>query len=266
MGPAAGKRPLASLPPILPAPASAGSDSLLVNGRSSRGVADPLKAAVHAEDQHLAEVEALYRAADAGLALLDRDLRYVRLNQRLAAMNGAPPEAHLGRTVREMVPALADEIERSLGLCVATGEPVVGGLIDGQTALGPGRAQLDLRCRPDQAPRRVSPKCLGRRSRDRSPRPEETLANARLAAIVESADEAIASKTLDGIVTSWNPRPRHCSVTLPPKSSAATSRFWRRPAARTKCPRSWSASAAAKKSNATRPCDDARTAVWSTSP
>ncbi|HLT02401.1 MAG TPA: PAS domain S-box protein [Geminicoccaceae bacterium] len=31
------------------------------------------------------------------------------------------------------------------------------------------------------------------------------LANAWLAAIVESADEAIAGKTLDGVVTSWNP-------------------------------------------------------------
>jgi PAS domain-containing protein len=206
MGRAAGKTPLASLPPILPAPDSAGSDSLLVDGRSWGGAADPLEAAVDAEDQHLAEVEALYRAADAGLALLDRDLRYVRLNQRLAAMNGAPLEAHLGRTVREMVPALADEIERVLGCVFATGEPVVGGLVDGQTATRPGVARswsydvVPIK-RHDGTVRSalVIVREIG------LPRPAETLANARLAAIVESADEAIASKTLDGIVTSWNP-------------------------------------------------------------
>jgi PAS domain S-box-containing protein len=52
------------------------------------------------------QLHAIYDGAPVGLCFLDRDLRYVSINRRLAEMNGAPVEAHLGRTPREMVPEL----------------------------------------------------------------------------------------------------------------------------------------------------------------
>ena len=50
--------------------------------------------------QRLAQVEAIYDGAPVGLCFLDRNLRYVSLNRRLAEMNGVPAVAHLGRQLR----------------------------------------------------------------------------------------------------------------------------------------------------------------------
>ena len=61
--------------------------------------------------QRLAQLEAIYDGAPMGLCFLDKNLRYISLNRRLAEMNGAPVEAHLGRTVDEMIPTVFPIIE-----------------------------------------------------------------------------------------------------------------------------------------------------------
>jgi len=61
--------------------------------------------------QRLAQLQAVYDGAPVGLAFIDRNLRYVNLNQRLADMNGFPVEDHLGKTVAEMLPGLFPQIE-----------------------------------------------------------------------------------------------------------------------------------------------------------
>jgi PAS domain S-box-containing protein len=54
--------------------------------------------------QRLAQLQAIYDGTPVGLCFLDRDLRYVSLNQRLADMNGSSVSAHMGKTVQEMIP------------------------------------------------------------------------------------------------------------------------------------------------------------------
>src|SRR4051812_12928934 len=57
-----------------------------------------------------AMLDALLEHAPLGVALLDADLRFMRVNPALAAMNGLTPEAHVGRTLAEIDPALAGAV------------------------------------------------------------------------------------------------------------------------------------------------------------
>jgi PAS domain S-box-containing protein len=88
--------------------------------------------------QQLAEIEAIYQSAPIGLTVLDTDLRFVRINQRLAEINGFPIEAHIGRTVRELLPGLADTAERMLCPVLESGEPLLNVEIEGETPAQPG--------------------------------------------------------------------------------------------------------------------------------
>ncbi len=88
--------------------------------------------------EQLTEIEALYASAPIGMAALDAGLRYLRVNERLAEINGVPAEAHLGRTIHEVLPQLADTLEPFYQSVFASGEPKSNLEIHGTTAAQPG--------------------------------------------------------------------------------------------------------------------------------
>lgn len=77
-------------------------------------------------------LQLIYDTAPIGLACLSPDCRYLQINQRLTEICGISVEGHLGRSVRECVPALADAVEQIVRSIVATGEPVTGIEVAGQ--------------------------------------------------------------------------------------------------------------------------------------
>jgi PAS domain S-box-containing protein len=71
------------------------------------------------------ELEAIYRTAPVGLGLVDRDLRYLRVNDRLAEFIGKPLEDIVGRTLGEVVPEGAKKVEPIYRRVLETGEPAL---------------------------------------------------------------------------------------------------------------------------------------------
>jgi len=93
----------------------------------------------------LAEIEEIYKYAPVGLSLIDRDFRFRRINDRLAAINGFPVEQHIGRTLGEMLPELGEFLTHSLWQIFETGQPILGMEVHGKTPADP-LAEKDWLC------------------------------------------------------------------------------------------------------------------------
>jgi PAS domain S-box-containing protein len=76
-------------------------------------------------ERALAKLESLLAASPIGIAFVDCELRYVRINEALASLNDYPAEAHLGRSVGEVLPAFASTLEPLLRGVLETGRPVL---------------------------------------------------------------------------------------------------------------------------------------------
>src|SRR5215468_7456129 len=78
------------------------------------------------------ELQLIYDTAPVGLAFLTPDCRYAQINQRLTEICGISVADHIGRSVRETVPQVADQVEKLVETIVRTGEPITGVEVNGQ--------------------------------------------------------------------------------------------------------------------------------------
>jgi PAS domain S-box-containing protein len=91
-----------------------------------------------------AELESMLANATIGLAFYDRDFRFLRINHCLAQINGIPLDAHRGRSLRELLPEIAETVEPIVRRIFETGRPFTGMELQGTTPARPGERRTWL--------------------------------------------------------------------------------------------------------------------------
>ncbi len=89
-------------------------------------------------DQRLREVITCFMGSPVGVAFHDRTHRITHINDTLAAINGVPIEATIGRTVKDILPSVGPRVEALLEQVWRTGRPVENTEIVGETPAEPG--------------------------------------------------------------------------------------------------------------------------------
>ena len=84
-------------------------------------------------------LDTIVQCAPVGFALLDLEMRYVRVNEALAEINGIEQEGHIGRRPTEILPDVPGElIETCFQRVLETGEQIADVEISGETPAQPG--------------------------------------------------------------------------------------------------------------------------------
>lgn len=120
------------------------------DGQKQRGVVftfqdiTPLREAIDeavearaAAEEQSHEVNQIYANSPLAMGLITPDMKYARLNQKLADINGVPLEGHVGKTIRQVIPNVADQTEDIVRKVVQTGEAITGERVTGHTINDP---------------------------------------------------------------------------------------------------------------------------------
>jgi diguanylate cyclase (GGDEF)-like protein/PAS domain S-box-containing protein len=170
-------------------------------------------ASAETEKSH-ALLDSLFATAPVGLAFWDTDLRYVRINESLAVINGLPVDAHLGKRPSEIHGTLGDAVEVQFRQVLETGEPLVDIELAGEIPSDPGICRSWVACfYPVLSPTHerlgigavVTDVTEGRRAAEALRESEE-----RFRLLVEGVEDyAIYMVDPEGCVVSWNQGAEH---------------------------------------------------------
>jgi len=78
-------------------------------------------------------LDVVFETAPVGFGVFDSELRFLRLNRRLAEINGLPPQEQLGRRMPEVLPQLGPEVQSAFAHVFRTGEAIEGTEVHGRT-------------------------------------------------------------------------------------------------------------------------------------
>ena len=94
--------------------------------------------------ESLSILDTLQSSAPVGFSFVDREFRFVRVNEKAAAINGVLVKDHLGRTMAEVIPQFWPQLEPSYKAVLGRGEPILNVEVASETAEDPGRLHFWL--------------------------------------------------------------------------------------------------------------------------
>jgi PAS domain S-box-containing protein len=88
-----------------------------------------------------AQLDAYFSSSPTGMAIVNPQLEFLKVNQPLADIDGVLIQGHPGKTVRDIMPQLAPLLEPVFQKVFATGTPVVNFELSGETNSRPGEVR-----------------------------------------------------------------------------------------------------------------------------
>ncbi len=85
-----------------------------------------------------AQINSFFASATVGMAFVDSQLRFVKVNGTLAEIDGVSESEHIGKTLREILPSLAPVLEPLYQQVLATGQPILNQEVRGEVPSMPG--------------------------------------------------------------------------------------------------------------------------------